>query len=311
MSERPRDDLISGQRRGRMASPDGPEPLWREAVAGRVRAEARAVQSERRLRELSAELDAVRAAAPAAALVLAKATHELRTPLHGIIGLAEVLRHKAAAGLCAADADRLAGEIHESGVHLLTLVEALLNFSRLEAADPATPGTIAIRAEIDHALSAIGTVAERKGVVIENACEPAVEWTANKRVFRQVAINLASNAVKFSPPGSKVRIAVSRGAEALALHVADQGPGIAEDDRERILMPFWRGRDAERQGVDGVGLGLAIVTELLKRQDGRLVIESAKGGGSVFTAVFPAARLPGAQSTGPTDGASLAAASRS
>jgi signal transduction histidine kinase len=275
--------------------PGDPQPAWREAVAGRLRAESRALDSERRVRELSAELDAARAAAAAGALVLAKASHELRTPLNGIIGLAEILRHKAAAGLGAAEAVRLAGDIHESGVHLLNLVDALLDLSRSDVGAQTAPGTIAIRAEIDRALSALGPVAERKGIVVENACEAAIEWTADRRVFRQVAINLASNAVKFSPPGSRVRIGVSLTAEALALHVGDQGPGVAENERERILLPFDRGRAAEREGVEGVGLGLAIVAELLKRQEGRLVIESAEGGGSIFTAVFPAARGPEAQ----------------
>lgn len=259
-------------------------------MAGRLLAESRAAESERRVQELAAELGAARAAAAAGALMLGKASHELRTPLSGIIGLAEILRAKAVAGLGAAEAGRMAGDIHECGVHLLALVDSLLDLSRLDATERATPGTIAIRTEIDRALSALGPVAERKGVVVENACEPAIEWAADRRVFRQVAINLASNAVKFSPPGSTVRIAASCTAEALALHVGDQGPGIPESDRERILRPFDRGRDAEQAGVDGVGLGLAIVAELLKRQDGRLVIESAEGGGSVFTAVFPAAR---------------------
>jgi two-component system, cell cycle sensor histidine kinase PleC len=304
MSERRREDLTARFSRskapGQTIGPDDPETgwphaswpetRWQEAVAGRLRAESRVRESERRVQELSAELDAARAAAKAGALVVAKASHELRTPLNGIIGLSEILRHKAAAGLGAPEAARLAGDIHESGVHLLNLVEVLLDFSRLDVTDRGTPRRIAIRAEIDCALSALGPVAERKGIVVENACEPAVEWMADRRVFRQVAINLASNAVKFSPPGSRIRIAASITADALALHVGDQGPGVAEDERERILRPFDRGRDAERDGIDGVGLGLAIVAELLMRQDGRLVIEPAEGGGSVFTAVFPAAR---------------------
>jgi signal transduction histidine kinase len=168
------------------------------------------------------------------------------------------------------------------------MVEALLDLSRLDVGRQAAPQTIAIRPEIEVALSTLAPIAERKRVAVENACESGIEWTLDRRVFRQVAINLASNAVKFSPQGSAVRIAATPHAEALALHVGDQGPGVAEDERERILMPFERGRDAERDGVEGLGLGLAVVAELLKRQGGRLIIESAAGGGSIFTAVFPA-----------------------
>jgi signal transduction histidine kinase len=274
-------------------------------------AEARAAESERRRGELAAEVRAARAASSTSSLALAKASHELRTPLNGIIGLAEVLRHKAAKGTIDADeVGRLAVDIRESGVHLLNLVEALLDLSRLETMRQAAT-TIAIRAEIDVALSTLGPIAERKRVAVDNACDPGIEWTVDRRVFRQVAINLASNAVKFSPPGSTVRIAATCGADALALHVGDQGPGVAEDDRERILMPYYRGRDAEREGVDGVGLGLTIVAELLKRQGGRLVIEAAVGGGSVFTAVIPAARQDSPQDGTLPEGSSRAVASRS
>jgi signal transduction histidine kinase len=247
--------------------------------------------AELRLQEMLAELRSARAAACGSSMALAKASHELRTPLNGIIGLAEILRHKAAAGtIGSAEAARLAGDIHESGVYLLNVVEALLDLTRIDAGRQAAPQTIAVRPEIDGALRALGPIAERKRVAIENACAPGLEWPLDRRVFRQVAINLASNAIKFSPREAVVRIAATRCAEALALHVGDQGPGVAEDERERILRPFERGRQAERDGIDGVGLGLTVVAELLKRQGGRLVIESAACGGSVFTAVFPAAQ---------------------
>ena len=299
-----------GRSHRRPAEQNDPDTAIEQARAELRLAEARAEESESRLRELAAELRTARSAASAGSLVLAKASHELRTPLNGIIGLAEILRHKAAAGtIGSAEVQRLAGDIHQSGVHLLNVVEALLDLSRLDVTRHAAQQTIAIHAEVGVALSALGPIAERKGIAVENACCPGAVWTVDRRVFRQVAINLASNAVKFSPPGGKVRITATPSDEALALHIGDQGPGIAEDDRERILMPFDRGRNAERDGVDGVGLGLTIVAELLKRQGGRLIIESAEGGGSVFTAVFP--RRPDAQVASLPSDASLAAASRS
>ena len=275
------------------AGREDPEARIERALADCRLAEVRAAESERLVQELSAELRAARAAASASSLVLAKASHELRTPLSGIIGLAEILRHKVAAGTIGpAETGRLAGSIHESGVHLLNLVEALLDLSRLEITELATPRAIGVRDEVDVALRALGLIAERKGIAVENACDPGTRWTVDRRVFRQVAINLASNAMKFSPPGSRVRIAATESADALELHVGDEGPGVAEDERERILLPFERGRDAERDGIEGVGLGLTVVAELLKQQGGRLIIDSVAGAGSVFTAVF-SRRPPG------------------
>ena len=305
---------------------DGAKARVEHAPAESRPAEVRAADSERRLQKLAVELRAARAAASASSLVLAKASHELRTPLNGIIGLAEILRYKAAAGeIGPAETCRLAGDMHASGVHLLNVVEALLDLARLDivsraatdrASNDHAPRTVAIRTEIDLALAALGPIAGRTGIVVENACDAQIEWAVDRRVFRQIAINLVSNAIKFSPPGSKVRIGATHSHEALALHVGDQGPGVAEDDRARILTPFGRGHGVEADGVDGVGLGLTIVAELLERQGGRLVIESASGGGSIFTAVFPAPATslvggirPAVQDAAPRDGISLAAAS--
>ncbi len=287
MGDRSRNDMRHG-----VSRPDAPvRPAGAGAPGARL-AEA-ASEGEGQRPELAAELRSAGAGASASSLVLAEASHELRTPLNGIIGLAEILRHKAAPGpVEPAEVRRLAGEIHESGVYLLNVVEALLDLSRLEITRCAKLRPTAICAELDAALRALGPLAERRRIAVENACDPAVEWAVDRRVFRQVAINLVSNAVKFSPSGSTVRIAATRDAEMLALHVGDQGPGVSEADRERILMPFDRGPNAERYGIDGVGLGLTIVAELLKRQGGKLVIESAEGGGSIFTAVFPAPHRP-------------------
>jgi two-component system, cell cycle sensor histidine kinase DivJ len=307
MRERSEDEPTRG-----VPQPDGPVLEPERQLAEAPPGEAKTAASEDRMAELAGNLRSARAAASGSSLAIAKASHELRAPLNGIIGLAEVLRHKADAGtISPAEAGRLAGAIHESGVHLLHLVEALLDLARLEVTQQAAARTIAIRSEVDVALSALGPMAERKRIAVENACDPRAEWTGDQRAFRQIAINLVSNALKFSPAGSTVRIAATQSAEALALHVGDQGPGVSEGDRERILLPFDRGRDAGCEDIDGVGLGLTVVAELLKRQGGRLVIEAAAGGGSISTAVFPAARRPEPQDGALPDGTSRAPASRS
>ncbi len=133
----------------------------------------------------------------------------------------------------------------------------------------------------------LGSIADQKRITVENTCPADFEWVVDQRAFKQIIINLVNNAVKFSPPATEVRISVTRSAEAMALHITDQGPGIGEEERERILTPFGRGQFAEDQKIDGVGLGLTIVSELLKLQGGKLSIESRTGEGSTFTAIFP------------------------
>lgn len=259
--------------------------LFRD-VSERKAAEKELMQSRE---ALSAALDVARQANATKSVFLAKMNHELRTPLNGIIGLSEILRHKAtAASIKGADIRKLCNNIHQSGSHLLSLVDDLLDLSRLDAGSrPFHPTNVAVRAEIDSALVTLGSIADQKRIVVENTCPADFEWVVDQRAFKQIIINLVNNAVKFSPPDSQVRISVTRSTEAMALHIADQGTGICEEERERILTPFGRGRYAEDHKIDGVGLGLTIVSELLKLQGGKLAIESKSGEGSTFTAIFP------------------------
>ena len=239
---------------------------------------------------MTAALDVARKANATRSDFLAKMNHELRTPLNGIIGLAEIIRHKASGDqMSAVDARKLAMNIHQSGKHLLSVVDDLLDLSRLEAGTREfSPTRVSVRGEIDAALMTLATIALQKRIVLLNRCDAALEWTVDQRAFKQIIINLVNNAVKFSPPGSQVEIDVTKNAQSMALHIRDHGPGVSNNDMDRILTPFARGEYAETKKIDGVGLGLTIVSELLKLQGGRIEIESTPGTGSTFTAVFPA-----------------------
>ena len=239
---------------------------------------------------LTAALEVARKANATKSDFLAKMNHELRTPLNGIIGLSEVLRHKAqGTSISPADVRKMVENIHQSGKHLLSLVDDLLDLSRLDAGSRTfAPTIVGVRTEIDAATSTLASIADKKRIEIVNECDSELEWTVDQRAFKQIIINLVNNAVKFSPPGSKVRIGVKSNQESMSLMIIDEGPGITQRDRKRILLPFGRGEAAEVQKADGVGLGLTIVSELLKLQGGKLEIDNASGGGSVFTAYFPA-----------------------
>ena len=238
---------------------------------------------------LTAALEVARQANATRSDFLAKMNHELRTPLNGIIGLSEILRHKAAGKtVSGAEVRKLTGNIHQSGTHLLSVVDDLLDLSRLDAGNREfSPTSVAVRAEIDSAVLTLATIADKKRIRIRNGCDGNLEWAVDQRAFKQIVINLVNNAVKFSQTGSTVRIDVTVTPDAMSVHIRDEGPGIAKEDQEKILMPFGRTEHATVNKVDGVGLGLTIVSELLKLQGGKIVIDSEMGRGATFTAIFP------------------------
>lgn len=240
---------------------------------------------------LTAALEVTRKANATRSDFLAKMNHELRTPLNGIIGLSEIIRFKSQGKtISTPEARKLVNNIHQSGRHLLSVVDDLLDLSRLDAGTRAfTPVSVVIRAEIDAALVTLGSIADKRRIAVNNRCPAGFEWIVDQRALKQIVINLVNNAVKFSPPGSTVDISLTSTENAMSLKIRDEGPGIAAGDRERILSPFGRGEYAEMHKIDGVGLGLAIVSELLKLQGGHIEIESLPRNGSTFIAVFPLA----------------------
>lgn len=238
---------------------------------------------------LATALEAARRINTTRSEFMARMNHELRTPLNGIIGLAEVMRHRAMEGrLAASDILRMSENIQQSGAHLLSLIDDLLDLSRLEAGSGTlSPIAVGIRNEIDTATTTLASISDKKRIRIVNQCDEGLKWAVDRRAFKQIVINLVNNAVKFSPSGSRILINATHGTEMMRLSVADEGPGISPDDRKRILLPFGRGEVAESQNIEGVGLGLTIVTELLRLQGGRLEVDNSESGGAIFTAIFP------------------------
>lgn len=249
--------------------------------------------TERKLLEnresLTKALETTREANASRSDFIVKMNHELRAPLNGIIGLSEIIRYKSQGkSMSPVELRKLAQNIHQSGRHLLSMVDDLLDLSRLEAGSREfNPVSTEIRAEVDEALTTLGTIAEKNRISLRNHCPEHFEWMVDRRAFKQIILNLVNNAIKFSPPRSNVDIRLNYTAAAMSLSVKDEGPGIAPDDRDRILMPFGRGKYAEDQNIDGVGLGLTIVSELLKQQGGHIEVETGPRDGSTFIAVFP------------------------
>lgn len=266
------------------------------AQLGRTIERERAERSQRdknaRLRRALDEADTQRRAAEAASRAksafLAVTSHEVRTPLNAVLGLAEGLRREP----LTPHQGELAEGIVDAGAMLLRLLNAVLDLSKIESGQlNLEPTPFALETTLDTIVRVWSAKACELDVALEldlSALPRPCGLLADEGKIEQTLINLLSNALKFSPPGSRVRVAASARACAgqmeVRLSVADQGPGVAENDRERIFRPYEQtslGRDA-----GGAGLGLAICSGHLALMGGRLAVEPAEGGGSVFTAEF-------------------------
>jgi signal transduction histidine kinase len=230
------------------------------------------------------EIDKLRTA------LLSNVSHELRTPLTGIFGSAQNLRD-GLAGALTQEQQEYVGMIENDSERLIRVVNELLEWGRLEAGHIHLQRTpVALQALVEEVFALLRPVAERKAVTLElEGCDAAVSADADK--LKQVLINLLDNAIKFSPPRCKVRLAVANGADGLRLTVQDQGPGIDAADVPRLFERFYRGRSAD--GTAGSGLGLAIARNLARLHGGDITVATAPERGSVFTLNLPAAALAG------------------
>jgi signal transduction histidine kinase len=270
-----------------------------DLIAARFHAELAAETLEQRVQERTAELavatQKAQEANKAKSAFLANMSHELRTPLNAVIGYAEIVEEDIAGGdlqQCAADLLRIRG----SANHLLTLINEILDLSRIEA------GKLELQVEDVELAPLLGEAVETVAplaVKHNTACTLAVapELTrirADETRLRQCALNLLSNAAKFTHDGTicmEARPATWDGADAVAISVRDTGTGIAEEDLQRLFQPFVQAGGAETRAQEGAGLGLAITRRLARAMGGEVVAESAPGRGSTFTLYLP--RSPG------------------
>jgi signal transduction histidine kinase len=221
---------------------------------------------------------------------MARMSHELRTPLNAIIGFSEVLR---AAPTPLAQTAEYAEHIHDSGRHLLTLIEDILDMSRIEAGQyRLNEQDLDLRRLVARAAAMVQSRADNGSVVLRYSV-PAhlAALHGDERAVIQIIVNLLSNAVKFTPPGGSANLAVEQDAEGrLRVSVADTGIGIAPEAMERIFRPFEQADRSVSLRFGGTGLGLAISRHLMQLHGGDLVLDSKPGTGTTATMIFPAGR---------------------
>jgi signal transduction histidine kinase len=219
---------------------------------------------------------------------LAVMSHELRTPLNAIGGYTELMEMEVHGPIT--DAQRHALErIRRSQVHLLSLINDVLNYARIEAA------RVSYETEdvpVHEALAGLEPLMapqiQARGIAYQyEACDAALTLRADSEKLRQILLNLLSNAVKFTPEGGQVRIWADGDEKEVRIRVCDTGPGIPEDKLEAVFEPFVQlGRDLHSP-QEGTGLGLAISRDLARGMDGDLTVENAPGHGAIFTLRLP------------------------
>ena len=226
---------------------------------------------------------------------LANMSHELRTPLNAIIGFSEVLKEKMFGELNAKQLEYVR-DIYGSGQHLLSLINDILDLSKVEAGRmELNVHDFAVRAAVHNCCTLIRERALRKRLRLEShVFEDVGTWCADERKFKQVLLNLLSNAVKFTPSGGQVRVVVRVEGDTLVVAVSDTGVGVSPEDQERIFNSFQQlGRSDDEIRQEGSGLGLALSRRLVERHGGTLTVESVPGRGATFSARFPRAPRAG------------------
>jgi len=247
-----------------------------------------AIQNARLFREIEDKSRQLEVANKHKSEFLANMSHELRTPLNAIIGFSEVLLEKLFGEVNEKQEDYLK-DIHTSGRHLLSLINDILDLSKVEAGRMELElSTFDLPSALSNAMTLVRERAQRHNVALKLVADPTLgEVTADERKLKQILVNLLSNAVKFTPDGGRVEVTAVCEPEAILIAVRDTGIGIAPEDQEAVFEEFRQvGRDYTRKS-EGTGLGLALTKRFVELHGGRIRVESEPGKGSTFTFTLP------------------------
>ena len=214
-------------------------------------------------------------------------SHELRTPLNAVIGFSEVLAEGMFGDLNDKQAEYLQ-DILESGRHLLSLINDILDLSKIEAGRmELEPVEFDLPGAIETALLLMRERASRKGIEVGRAVDERLGVIcADERKVKQVLLNLLSNALKFTPEGGRVDVRVDAREGMVEISVTDTGVGIAAEDQAAVFEEF-RQVGASAKRVEGTGLGLALSRKFVELHRGRIWVTSQLGLGSTFTFTIP------------------------
>jgi two-component system cell cycle sensor histidine kinase PleC len=266
----------------------------KDALIGELE-QAKAISDEARRRAEAANI--------AKSRFLAQMSHELRTPLNAILGFSEVMKTEVFGAHVVPAYKEYSSDIHNSGVHLLGLINEILDLSRIEAGryelNEESVSLVAIIEDCHHLLK---LRASSRRITIREIFESEMSrlW-ADERAIRQICLNLLSNAIKFTPPGGEIWLKVGWTASGgQYISVKDTGPGIPEEEIPIVLASFGQGSNSIKSAEQGAGLGLPIAKSLVDLHGGTFTLKSKLRIGTEVIVTFPPERVVAAMAPTPT-----------
>jgi len=225
---------------------------------------------------------------------LATMSHELRTPLNAIIGFSEMIVQEDVLMVTAARRKEYAQLINDSGQHLLSVVNGILDMSKMESGNfEISPEPFAPRAALLNCCNLLALKARDNAIdLVSRAPEDLPDMTGDPRAFKQIVLNLVSNAIKFTERGGRVTVSASVEGSRLMLRVTDNGVGIAADDLKRIGDPFFQAGKTYQRRHEGTGLGLSIVKSLVELHAGEIIVQSKIDEGTTVSVALPLTFTP-------------------
>jgi cell cycle sensor histidine kinase DivJ len=255
--------------------------------------------TERKTQEQALELARMEAerAGASKSQFLATMSHELRTPLNAIIGFSEMIVHENEMMIDAARRQEYAKLINESGLHLLSVVNGILDMSKMESGNfEIVPELFSPRESLMSCCNLMVLKARDNGIdVVTRAPTDLPQITGDPRAFKQMMLNLLSNAIKFSERGGTVTVSAAVEGSRLLVRVIDSGVGIAAEDLKRIGDPFFQAGKTYQRRHEGTGLGLSIVKSLVAMHGGEMMVQSQIGEGTTVTVALPMVFTPPAK----------------
>jgi signal transduction histidine kinase/DNA-binding response OmpR family regulator len=219
---------------------------------------------------------------------LSTMSHELRTPLNAVLGFSDLLTEERYGPLNDRQ-KRYLNHIHTGGKHLLTLINDILDLSKIEAGRlQLALENVSVNSALAEAIDTMRSLADKKSQTLVQHTTPDLSVRADGTRFKQVLMNLIGNAIKFTPENGRIELAAQRLGDMVRVDVRDSGPGIPPEEQKRIFEAFYRLRNSGK-AVEGTGLGLAITQRLVELHGGQLGIESQPGSGSSFYFTLPRA----------------------
>jgi len=223
-------------------------------------------------------------------LFLASMSHELRSPLHTIIGFADLLKEELK-GPLNGDQKRYIQHILGDSEHLLALINDILDLSKIEAGGLQLRWEdFDVRGTAEDVVASVQPQAQAKLLQLDLHVNEALKVHADHLRFKQVLVNLLSNAIKFTPNGGNINVEARQHGRFIEISVHDTGIGIPKEEHESVFDKFHQAASTTKGVREGTGLGLPITRALVEHHGGRIWLESEPGRGSCFTVTFPAAQ---------------------